>query len=534
MSIMKKILYIGLIAVLGLTTSCNKWFDVNENPYKPNTNVPTADQRLAPILWDFFEGYETAATRSMWITQQVTSNATGGAYDIGRWNPSQAQSTWWYQQWYVQCGVNIPYLIAAAEKQQAWHYIGVAKIIKAWGFSAIVDFYGPMPYEEAFSETFLTKYDTEEHIYNAVLTLIDEGIAELKKTQPITAPSLAIGDVMNNGSTDKWIKFGYGLKARLLNHLSKKKVYNPAAILEAIQNGPASNNDNSVMQYVEDAAGRNISRQYGNLGTGSLTKWYINLLTNEFTGGSKVLDPRIDSLVPTITFTPAAGGATVKYRSEGMDLHDAAFINSMVFPASVYATLRPITTTVTKADLESQKGKAISSGTYYTRKGSKGPMMTYAEMCFIKAEVLFRQSNPDALTAYKEGIKAHMQMLNIAPADMDTYLASAAVAQTTGTLTMSKIMMQKFIAMSYSIENWTDMRRHDYSLNGVYVDYKRPAHYNGVGRFTDNPADLTYWFRRWPPCVHETNYNNDQLTAIEPDANKATYISKPVWWDIPE
>ncbi len=43
-------------------------------------------------------------------------------------------ANWPWQSWYVNTGVNVDPLIVAAEKVEAWHYIGAAKVIKAWGF----------------------------------------------------------------------------------------------------------------------------------------------------------------------------------------------------------------------------------------------------------------------------------------------------------------------------------------------------------------------------------------------------------------
>ena len=65
--------------------------------------------------------------------------------------------------------------------------------------------------------------------------------------------------------------------------------------------------------------------------------------------------------------------------------------------------------------------------------------------------------------------------------DITTYLASNAVAQGAGTLTMSDIMLQKYLAMGCSIENWNDMRRFNFSagnIGGFGVVY--PSHHEAV------------------------------------------------------
>ena len=53
-----------------------------------------------------------------------------------------------------------------------------------------------------------------------------------------------------------------------------------------------------------------------------------------------------------------------------------------------------------------------STGSFQLRPVSDFEIMTYHEACFIKAEVLFRQGKKaEALAAYKEGIKAHIDYM---------------------------------------------------------------------------------------------------------------------------
>ena len=203
-------------------------------------------------------------------------------------------------------------------------------------------------------------------------------------------------------------------------------------------------------------------------------------------------------------------------------------------------------------------GAVGSTGSYQVRPISDQEIMTYHEMCFIKAEVYLRQGNTaGALTAYKDGIKAHMDMMQakltiwqtagyenpdmhpMNAAAMTAYLSSAAVCQNAGDLKMSDIMLQKYLAMGSSIENWNDMRRFNFSAGNigsfgvVYPGYDRSPLFSGQAELPGtSKTDVKYWQRRWRlPSSLELAYNRDNAVAINVNAEAVNIWCYPVWWD---
>jgi hypothetical protein len=205
-------------------------------------------------------------------------------------------------------------------------------------------------------------------------------------------------------------------------------------------------------------------------------------------------------------------------------------------------------------------GVVGSTGSFQTRPVSDQEILTYHEMCFIKAEVYMRKGDPaNAYTAYIAGIQAHLNMMQaklaewqgagyattnpdmapMNPSDITNYLSSNAVAQSAGTLTMSDIMLQKYIAMGCSIENWNDMRRFNFSAGNVgnfgvvYPGYQRGALFTGNAQLTGgSPTDPRYWMRRWAlPPTYEINYNSINTLALNPHAGELNIWSMPIWWD---
>ena len=204
-------------------------------------------------------------------------------------------------------------------------------------------------------------------------------------------------------------------------------------------------------------------------------------------------------------------------------------------------------------------GAVASTGSFQVRPVSDQEILTYHEMCFIKAEVYMRKGDKaNAYTAYTAGIQAHLNMMQakltqwqaagytatnpdmapMNPTAISTYLLSNAVAQG-GSLTMSDIMLQKYVAMGCSIENFNDMRRFNFSAGNVggfgviYPGYDRGPLFAGAALYTGGAkTDPRYWPRRWSlPITLELNYNITNVLALNAHATEPNIWSMPVWWD---
>lgn len=545
---MKKIIYIIAATCVMSFSSCDKWLDINVNPNSANSTVPKAEQRLPSILAQFADGYESAGTRAVHVTHQLANvySATARNYLLTRWYSDAAAANWPWQSWYVNTAVNIEPMIVAAENVGAYHYIGVGKIIKAWGFGYLADFYGILPYQEFDKVEIITpKFDDAEYIYAEILPMLDEAILDLRKTQEADAPALAIGDTYNGGKVESWIKLAYGLKARFLSHLNKKSTYDPDAVLAALENAPKTADESTIYQYIDQTetttSTAQSALQYVNTSASTrVSKLYMDYILNNYTGAptgaNDKQDPRFEWLVPHSeeadgTMRPSIG---VDFTSSAVLAGPLAYsysasANAFSNADSVYVQLREGT---------AANGRILSTGTWYNHKDSKGLLLTGSEMKFIEAEVRFRKNQKDlALAAYKEGIKIHMEIMEISPAEIFEFLASTSVVQNANALTMSHIMIQKYIALSYSPEQWVDMRRMDYCTDaggnyneatGVYKGYKRPAHV-----YAESYPRTTDWPRRFAMASYEVNFNSQQLRLAAPNYDLPTYISEPVWWDKP-
>lgn len=462
-----KTIILGVAASMALT-SCDDWLDVNTNPNTP-TNVDAVYYQRLPHIEFYtnsaymFSGMRTNMGLGDWTMNSRTS--TYGAYS--QWQMTTGVCTTAYQWWFVGAANNLQDLIDSATEAGAWHYVGAAYLIKAYGFMLMTDLHGEMPYTEALSSTNIPKYDTGKTIYKGCLDDIDRAIEYLSKTQEEMAMPLSAGDYYAMGDVDKWIKMAYLFKARWLLKLSKKGAgsaadlkYDAQAILNCLDKAMKSNADNVVINHLDnnspthDVLGWDEPVDYSPLYSviGMNSGYYVTkMLVDNFTNfaGLGVEDPRADRIIPWARSQKGVNSpAGLKWsadgkwrRSEGLDMNSLIRTEGAPYLISwdeekgqFYCgseTRQGDTVYVHQRSgskgyyggrsllmwLDNKRGtgddRSAISGSFHTRVSSPGWLATYHEACFIKAEVLFNQGNKGgAFDAYKEGIRANIELMN--------------------------------------------------------------------------------------------------------------------------
>lgn len=577
---------LGVAGMSMLTfTSCSDWLDINTDPDNPTDISAPYQQRLAHIQFYTNDANQFAAWRSSMAMGDWTRNTGGGTYaNMSDWLPADGIVTTPYQWFFVGANVNNQDMYDKAMAVENYQYAGAAKLLRAYGFMLMTDLYGEMPYTQACGASATPEYDTGRTIFLGCIDDIEEAISLLEKglTQKATLPTLAAGDSWNGGDVNKWIKLGYLLKARWLNHLVKKGAgsykegkYDATEIIACLDKAMQSNADNTIVDHTDansashDVLGWDEPVDYSPLysvsgmNSGYMpTKCLYDNLTNF--AGLGVEDPRADHILPWAKSRKSADTpAEIKWngewrRSLGVDLQSnirtsggpirANFdtkTNSWYCENAADARLGD---TVYIEGTSSSKGYAANvdllyrrvkgndnsaeSGTFYTRVSAPTYIGTYAEACFIRAEVLFNKGDRSgAYEAYKKGIQASIELMNtklkvwvgedsslancpsFAPmeqADIDNFLQNG--IGTSADISLGKILTQKRIALLFSMEIWNDMRRYDFNPE-YFLNWNIPAAYYKTANAM-KAIPLGKQFRRWRQCSHEYNYNSTNLQAI--------------------
>jgi Starch-binding associating with outer membrane len=494
---------ISLFVLLGLS-SCEKYLDVNINPNNP-TNVEAA-LRLAPMQNQFVLGLQFDARYIGRYIQNWHFYAAGDSWDLhGYVRNSDAGGEIW-RNFYWKGGQNMVELLKEAEANQRWDYLGVGQIMNAWGWQMLTDIHGEVILKEAFIDPLKSQfnYDSQEDVYKEVDRLCLEGIKNLANTSgKASQAQLARGDILYKGDASKWIKFAYGILAMNAHRTTNKANYNPTKVIEYVDKALASNTDDALFTFngLSTADGSFFGPLRGNMQVYGQSAFVLNLMNGTVFGET---DPRMPVLL-----TPSADGV---YRG---------IIVGQGSPATANLTQRilsPWGTTLNATPPAGTTGKG-----FFTDKGPF-PLMTYAQLQFIKAEAAFIKGDKAlALTAYRNGINAHLDYCKVPVADRAKYLANVKVTPKTATeLTLSQIMGQKYIALWGwgFIDTWVDLRRYQYS-GDVFTGFKLPSTY-----ITDNGGKPVQRLR--PRYNSEYVWNLDALKKLGGDA--LDYHTKPVWF----
>ena len=429
------------------------------------------------------------------------------------------------QQWrdvYWTFGQNLIDMMQIAQTEERWDVLGLGYILKAWGWQALTDLHGEIIVKEAIDQTrFTFDYDSQDYAYQEVRRLLDSAIVYLSRTDgAVDAGYLAKGDKIYNGDRTKWLKFAHGLKAINLSHYTNKAGYDPAAVIAEVDQSLASNNDDAVLLY-EFASALNDARNFlgttrGNFVNYRQSEFIVHLLDGTALG---VDDPRKTRMLAA---SPDGG-----YRGLTPDVLGFGALTSTQRPNNPYGY--PTTPA------------AGAVGLYLFDDKAKHPVMTYAQLQFIKAEAAFRAGDKaTALTAYRNGIASHIDFVNfqnanggqappqISAAEKAAFLANPLIVPPAANLTLTQILSQKYIAQWAWGHNelWMDMRRFHYTdldpATGlqVYPGWAPPA-----TLFADNQGKLVYRFR--PRFNSEYVWNKEGLAVI--GGLDDDYQTKPTW-----
>ncbi|HET9824357.1 MAG TPA: SusD/RagB family nutrient-binding outer membrane lipoprotein [Chitinophagaceae bacterium] len=553
---LKLFLTVGTCAILLFTTACKKKID--DAYLNPNAPIKVPIETILPGVIGGFTAFNSNAGTNFGLQiddillgryiQYWGSTANGENYgEMGGTIGSDNTGGIWATVYFGQGG-NVNKIIEWGMEDQKWDFVGVAWAIRAWGWLELTNQYGDAILKEAFRQDLSQfHYDTQPEFYDSCRTICFRALEFLSRTDGnVNQTNLQQSDFyFNKGDISKWKKFVYGILARSYIDLSSKQIfetnhYADSAIKYASL-AQTTNDDNSMATFSAKTTANGYNSYFGptrsNIGTMRQGKYIADLMSGAnpfvFTG---VIDPRAWYMLGENANGTFKGVTTwlgvTEYLSGSTPTKD--------YPKNLWRNPTQTATT----------GTNDSARYVYSNEGP-WPIMTASEMQFIIAEANYLNGDKTAaLAAYVNGISLDFDLLTtsftkgipashvITPAMKATYLADTAIVPATPDgLTLSKIMLQKYIALYGwgTHQTWIDMRKYH------YIDLDPTTGIQVYAAFTPPPTSPInylvstnngkYVYRCRPRYNSEYLYDIPELTRI--GALETDYNTKECWFSQP-
>ena len=545
-----------LISFMG--ASCEYWLYDNVNEDAAHEVLP---QQVLPVVLFYsaqlqFDHAEYGAYLTQTLSTGGRNQTSSFAYKSG-WGDFLTMNR--HPQWrrhFYDIGVNAKEIIDEAHEAQAWNLELIGRTLRLMSTQMTTDLFGDMPRSEAY-ESNSPHYDTQESIYEWMNQEIEELIGMYEDpTYTEAATNIPIDQSIDRvfaGDLNKWKHYTYALKARLLLRKLPNWENNAAtcqAIITAVNRALEGWED--VLYRFDGGNGAQNSpwgEAFGSTEQGGLgwegrgnmlnsavpTKYFMENILGVFESHNNLKgwaeDPRI---LAFMSARPGPSGTS----DSGTEMRylDTNIGMDVSYKVDNYPTLFP------EVD-----GKKVS---VYTQNTGYVPLFLEEELLLIKAEATYWSGDkPTARSLTMQAAEINFDRFNLSSIYGSSYTRyrNNYLGNETGTgnyvttyfpadgFNIGHIMRQKYVCLYLQPEQWTDMRRYNYSCEENGIQYDNTYVYPGLKRpnniyeahWGDDPKA---WINRinYDPETEE-KYNKAELERLGAYKNYQ-WLRKPMIW----
>jgi hypothetical protein len=538
--------------------SCEDWLYDNVNEDAAHEVLP---QQVLPVVLFYsaqlqFDHAEYGAYLTQTLTTGGRNQTSSFAYKSG-WGDFLTMNR--HPQWrrhFYDIGVNAKEIIDEAHEAQAWNLELIGRTLRLMSTQMTTDLFGDMPRSEAY-ESNSPHYDTQESIYEWMNQEIEELIGMYEDpTYTEAATNIPIDQSIDRvfaGDLNKWKHYTYALKARLLLRKLPNWENNAAtcqAIITAVNRALEGWED--VLYRFDGGNGAQNSpwgEAFGSTEQGGLgwegrgnmlnsavpTKYFMENILGVFESHNNLRgwaeDPRI---LAFMSARPGPSGTS----DSGTEMRylDTNIGMDVSYKVDNYPTLFP------EVD-----GKKVS---VYTQNTGYVPLFLEEELLLIKAEATYWSGDkPTARSLTMQAAEINFDRFNLSSIYGSSYTRyrNNYLGNETGTgnyvttyfpadgFNIGHIMRQKYVCLYLQPEQWTDMRRYNYSCEENGIQYDNTYVYPGLKRpnniyeahWGDDPKA---WINRinYDPETEE-KYNKAELERLGAYKNYQ-WLRKPMIW----
>ncbi len=280
---MNRLAPVAALAFLG-AVACSDFLEPEEAVNDPNRPTEATARQLfvgaQANLWAYL-GSDPARTAGIWAQQ--LSGEQGQYLLVQQYSNSEVITNGFNQGLYTGGGlVDIRRGQELAQETEDQHFLGVFQIQEAILMSIGADLFGDIVYSQALTETDNPPLDEQLDVYDALLALLDEAIANLAATGPANVgPGAA--DLSYGGDPELWTKLAHTMKARINFRLAEVRPEAYAAALTEARQGLTSPGEDFVAVFSGSANEQNLWYQFFEVerfGYISPNTFFVGLLTS--------------------------------------------------------------------------------------------------------------------------------------------------------------------------------------------------------------------------------------------------------------
>ena len=353
-------------------------------------------------------------------------------------------------------------IISNGEKAGSPAYQGIGRVMKAYAFTVMTDAFGDIPMTQAlnyYDATQMPVYDPQDVIIMQLISELEQATSDLYRAME-TGGSVPgeKEDHIYGGDLQQWIRAANTQRLRLMLRFahhddSYEQLQNEFAGVDLF----TGNNDNMLYRFPDMRNNPNPVHEYNQrIRNVRVGKALVEKLKS-------VNDPRLPRLVRLNTNNNHVGSGP------GESNHNASY-----------------------------HGNAVGN------QNSPYPMITYAEMKFIQAEVFYRSGQQtQADQAFYEGVMASLDYFGVMGEDPEWEAEFADIEN----VTLQQIIEAKYVALAYTPEVWADYRRTGY-------------------------PELTPYENASDKIPRRMLYPQDELTYNTENVPSGITLYDRVWWDV--
>ncbi|WP_315822924.1 SusD/RagB family nutrient-binding outer membrane lipoprotein [Paraflavitalea speifideaquila] len=506
---LNKHLSILTIAVAIAGIGCKKFIDVNKNPNSAQsagaalifTNglnaYATSLAGGANLIGNYWGGFWAHSTSFTTGGPEKTYNFTNGNFNY--WTGIFDNLT------------DLQHVIRVADKEGLSYLKGPAKIIKALRYQELVDIYGNVPFSEAFKglAVFQPKYDKGEDIYDSLIVMLDEAIADLKKHDfPVTFPG-NIYTINDAHDPADWVRFANTAKLRILmrlNNMPARQNFVRTEIQKILTEGSGFINP-----------GGDVTSNPGYLkAAGKMNPFYFWAGYDE--NDATTTGYRLYRMSQYLVDTLKQNNDTIrlKYLAAVPDSRrPAGATDAYMGNVADYSGV-PFGGETNNAYLSANSSNVGPARIIRGQASAPQVIFTAAECLFLQAEAAQRfgiagLGNPQTL--YEQGIRESFRLLGASDQAAANLIGKSANFVTAPDK-VKAILYQKWVAMANfnGLEAWSEFRRNDYPAIPLSINR---------ARLPERPVRLYY-----PQDEYSTNINNVNAQG------EINVFTSRIFWDV--